>query len=51
MNDAVSEYDAIRSDHFCDGQCGSDLHRRDAGLLEFSRDRSAAARARPSSGS
>ena len=48
MNDAVSEHYPIRPNHFCDGQRGGNLNRRDAGLLQFGRDRSAAARASPS---
>ena len=50
LHNAVAEHDPIGPDHFRDGQRRSDLHRRDAGLFQFGRDRSAAARAGSSRG-
>jgi hypothetical protein len=49
MNDAIAQDDAVGSYHFSDGQSRGDLNYRDAGFFQFGRDRSAAARARPSS--
>lgn len=48
MDYAVAEHGSIGPDHFGDRQRRRYLHGRDAGLLELRRDRSAAARARPS---
>ena len=45
MHDAVTQNGAVRAHHFRDRQGCCDLNRRDAGLLQFRRDRSAAARA------
>jgi hypothetical protein len=50
MNDAVADHHAIGTDHLRHRQCRSDLHRRDAGLLQFRRNRSTAARAGASRG-
>ncbi len=49
VHDAVAEHYAVGTDHFCYRQCRSDLHRRDAGLFQFRRNRSAAASAGASS--
>ncbi len=49
MNDAVPKNDAIRPNHFSDGESRSDLHRRDSRFLQLGRNRSAAARAGSSS--
>lgn len=48
MDNASSQNDPIGADHLGYGQSGSDLNHRDAGFFQFSCDRSAAARARPS---
>jgi hypothetical protein len=43
MHDAVTQHQAIGSNHLCNRQSRSDLHGRNTGFLQFSRDRSAAA--------
>jgi hypothetical protein len=48
VNNAVTEHQAIGSNHFRHGQSRRDLHRGNSGLFEFRRDRSAAASARSS---
>ena len=50
MNDTVSSNDAVRAHHLRDGKSRRNLNGWDAGLFEFSRDRSAAARAGASRG-
>jgi hypothetical protein len=48
VNDTVPEHQPIGSDHLRNRQRRRDLHGRNARLFQFSRDRSAAARARSS---
>ena len=48
MNDAVAKHDSVGADHLSDGNRRSDLNGRNPRLLQFGRDRSAAARAGPS---
>jgi len=45
VDDAGAEDDAVGTDHFGDRFGSGDLHHRDAGLLQFSCNRSAAASA------
>jgi len=48
VNDAVSQDHPVRPHHFSDGESRGNLHGRDPRLLQLGRDRSTAARARPS---
>ena len=50
VNDAVAQYGAVGAYHLCNGKSGRNLNRWNAGLFEFSCDRSAAAGAGPSRG-
>lgn len=50
VDDAIPQHDAIGSDHLRDRQCRGDLHGGDAGLFQFCRNRSTAARTGTSRG-
>lgn len=50
MHDAVTQHQAIGSNHLCNRQSRGDLHCRNTGFFQFSRDRSAAACAGASRG-
>ena len=49
VHDAVTKHDSVSADHLSDGNGRSNLNCRDTRLLQFRCDRSAAARAGPSS--
>jgi len=51
MDNTAALDDTVRADHLRHGHHGGDLHDGDTGLLEFGRDRSAAASGRASRGS
>jgi hypothetical protein len=50
MDNTATLDDTVRADHLRHGHHRSDLHDRNTGLLEFGRNRSAAASGRPSRG-